>query len=98
MVDPVKLGIKTKLIVRIKVHPASYDRVARNFLAPMNEITDLYRTGEDYGLLAIMRVKNVSQYNSFLSRLYTSKDIIDTHTTLVLEERKKSPLPLSILR
>ena len=98
MVDPVKLGIKTKLIVRIKVHPASYDRVARNFLAPMNEITDLYRTGEDYGLLAIMRVKNVSQYNSFLSRLYTSKDIIDTHTTLVLEERKKSPLPLSNLR
>ncbi|NIQ07820.1 MAG: AsnC family transcriptional regulator, partial [Candidatus Korarchaeota archaeon] len=45
MVDPAKLGIKTKLIVRIKVHPASYDQVARNFLASMNEITDLYRTG-----------------------------------------------------
>ena len=94
MVDPVKLGVKTKLIVRIKVHPASYNAVARKFLAPMNEITDLYRTGEDYGLLGIMRVENVSQFNSFLLRLYASKDIIDTYTTLVLEERKKSPLPL----
>ena len=94
MVDPVKLGIRTKLIVRIKVHPASYDRVARNFLAPMNEITDLYRTGEDYGLLAIAMVKDVLQYNSLILRLYASKDIIDTHTVLVLEERKKSPSPL----
>ena len=94
MVDPVKLGIRTKLIVRIKVHPASYDRVARNFLAPMNEITDLYRTGEDYGLLAFAMVKDVLQYNSLLLRLYASKGIIDTHTVLVLEERKKSPLPL----
>jgi len=94
IVDPVKLGIRTKLIVRIKVHPASYDTVARNFLAPMNEITDLYRTGEDYGLLAIAMVKDVLQYNSLLLRLYASKDIIDTNTVLVLEERKKSPLPL----
>jgi len=94
MVDPMKLGIKTKLIVRIKVYPASYDNVARNFLAPMNEITDLYRTGEDYGLLAIMMVKDVSQYNSLLLKLYASKDIIDTYSVLVLEERKKSLLPL----
>jgi len=98
MVDPVKLGIKTKLIVRIKVHPASYDTVARNFLAPINEITDLYRTGEDYGLLAIAVVEDVSQYNSLLSRLYASEDIIDTYTVLVLEERKKSALPLMELR
>ncbi len=98
MVDPVKLSIKTKLIVRIKVHPASYDHVARNFLAPINEITDLYRTGEDYGLLAIAMVKDISQYNSLLLRLYASKDIIDTYTVLVLEERKKSPLPLIELR
>jgi len=94
MVDPFKLGIKTKLIVRFKVNPASYDTAAWNFLSPMNEITDLYRTGEDYGLLAITRVSNVSQYNSFLLRLYNSEDIIDTYTILVLEERKKSFTPL----
>jgi len=94
MVDPVKLGIKTKFIVRIKVHPASYETVARNFLASMNEITDLYRTGEDYGLLAIATVKDVSEYNSLLLKLYASKGIMDTYTVLVLEERKKSLLPL----
>ena len=91
MVNPMKLGTKIKLIVRIKVHPASYDHVARDFLAPMNEISDLYRTGEDYGLLAIAMVKDVSQYNSLLLKLYTSKDIIDTYTVLVLEERKPRP-------
>jgi len=94
IVDQAKLGIKAKLIVRIKVNPATCDTVAWDFLTPMKEITDLYRTGEDYGLLAIIRVSDISRYDSFLLKLYDSKDIMDTHTTLVLEERKKSPVPL----
>lgn len=89
-----KLGFNAKFIVRIKVNPNACDGVARNFLAYMNEITDLYRTGEDYGLLAILRVHNVSAYNSFLLKLYQSKDILDTYTTVVLEERKNLPLSL----
>lgn len=93
-VNKAKMGTKTKLIVRVKVNPAFYDTIARDFLAKMNEVTDLYRTGEDYGLLAITRISNISQYNSFLLRLYESKDILDTYITLVLEERKSSPLPL----
>jgi DNA-binding Lrp family transcriptional regulator len=97
MVNWSKLGFNTKFIVRIKVNPNVYDDVARNFLAPMNEITDLYRTGEDYGLLAILRVRDVSAYNSFLLKLYESKDVIDTYTTLVLEERKNVPLSLNVL-
>jgi DNA-binding Lrp family transcriptional regulator len=80
----------------MKVNPNVYDDVARNFLAPMDEITDLYRTGEDYGLLAILRVRDVSEYNSFLLKLYQSKEIIDTYTTLVLEERKNVPLSLKV--
>ncbi len=96
MVNWSKLGFNAKFIVRIKVNPNAYGDVARNFLAPMNEITDLYRTGEDYGLLAILRVRDVSAYNSFLLKLYQSKDIIDTYTTLVLEERKNVPLSLGI--
>jgi len=90
-VNQEKVGFKTKLVVRIKVNPASYGNVARDFLVPMAEITDLYRTGEDYGLLAIARVRDVSEYNAFLLGLYASKDTIDTHTTLVLEERKNHP-------
>jgi DNA-binding Lrp family transcriptional regulator len=91
-----KLGFNAKFIVRMKVNPNVYDDVARNFLAPMDEITDLYRTGEDYGLLAILRVRDVSEYNSFLLKLYQSKEIIDTYTTLVLEERKNVPLSLKV--
>lgn len=94
MVNWSKLGLDAKFIVRIKVNPNAYGDVARNFLAPMNEITDLYRTGEDYGLLALLRVRDVSAYNSFLLKLYLSKEIIDTYTTLVLEERKNVPLSL----
>jgi len=91
-VDYLRLGLQMKFIARIKANPNVYDAVAQGFLASMTEISDLYRTGEEYGLLAILRVKNVSDYNSFLLRLYDSKDILDTFTTLVLEERKNAPL------
>jgi len=96
MINLSKLGLKAKYIVRIKVNPNTYDNIARNFLSPMDEITDLYRTGEDYGLLAIVRVHDVSRYNSFLLKLYDSKDVIDTYTTVVLEERKNVPFPLKL--
>jgi len=90
-VDWAKLGLKTKVIVRVKANPSVYDVVAEDFLAPMTEITELYRTGEEYGLLALARVRDISEYNSFLLKLYGSRDVIDTYTTLVLEERKHSP-------
>jgi Lrp/AsnC family transcriptional regulator for asnA, asnC and gidA len=89
-----KLGFNSKFIVRIKVNPNTYEDVARNFLAPMAEITDLYRTGEDYGLLAILRMHDISAYNSFLLKLYRSKEAIDTYTSLVLEERKNASVSL----
>jgi len=91
-VDYSRLGLQTKFIVRVKANPNVYDAVAQGFLASMPEISDLYRTGEEYGLLAILRVRDVSEYNSFLLRLYESKDVLDTYTTLVLEERKNSLL------
>jgi Lrp/AsnC family leucine-responsive transcriptional regulator len=84
-----KIGLSTKLYVRIKVDPASYDRIAMDYLSTQDQIFDLYRTGENYGLLAIVRTKNIEGYNQFLQNLYTDSQILDTHTTLVLEERKK---------
>jgi DNA-binding Lrp family transcriptional regulator len=95
-VDWTSLGLKTKVIARIKANPNMYDVVARDFLAPIDKITDLYRTGEEYGLLAIVRVRDISEYNAFLLKLYDSRDVIDTYTTLVLEERKNSPTFLRI--
>jgi DNA-binding Lrp family transcriptional regulator len=94
MVNWSKLGFNAKFIVRMKVNPNAINNAARDSLAPMNEITDLYRTGEDYGLLAILRVRDVFEYNSFLLKIYQSGEIIDTYTTLVLEERKSVPLSL----
>ena len=91
-VDYSRLGLHSKFIVRVKANPNVYDAVAQEVLTSMAEISDLYRTGEEYGLLAVLRVKDVSEYNSFLLKLYDSKDILDTYTTLVLEERKNSPL------
>jgi len=93
-VDWNKLGWKTLAVVHIKADPSMYAYVAEKYLSLMNEIIDLYRTGEEYGLLAIIRVRDLAEYNAFLLRLYDSKDIIDTYTTLVLEERKNSALSL----
>lgn len=93
-VDWNRLGWKTWAVVHIKADPSMYAYVAEKHLSSMNEITDLYRTGEEYGLLAIIRVRDLAEYNAFLLRLYDSKDIIDTYTTLVLEQRKNSPLSL----
>jgi len=90
-VDWARLGLKTRVLVRIKANPNVYDVVARDFLAPIDEITDLYRTGEEYGLLSIVRVCDVSEYNAFLLKLFDFRDVIDTYTTLVLDERKNSP-------
>jgi len=93
-VDWDRLGWNTGAIVRIKADPSMYDYVAEKYLSSLSEITDLYRTGGEYGLLAIIRVRDLAEYNAFLLRLYDSKDVIDTYTTLVLEQRKNSPLSL----
>jgi DNA-binding Lrp family transcriptional regulator len=94
-VDYSKLGLQTKFIVRIKANPNAYNAVAESYLTSVPQIFDLYRTGEEYGLLATVRVRDTSEYNSFLLRLYDSREIIDTYSTLVLEERKASSLSLS---
>ena len=87
--DYAKLGFNTKFYVRLKVDPASYNTIAFNFLSDQPEIADLYRTGENYGLLAIVRTQDIESYNKFIQKLYNDSHILDTHTTLVLEERKK---------
>jgi len=87
-----RLGLLAKFIIRIKANPNAYDTAADNHLASMPQIFDLYRTGEEYGLLATVRVRDIPEYNSFLLRLYDSSDLIDTYSTLVLEERKASPV------
>ncbi|MHA1378037.1 MAG: Lrp/AsnC family transcriptional regulator [Candidatus Helarchaeota archaeon] len=80
----------TKFYLRIKVDPASYDEIAQKFLSKQKNILDLYRTGENYGLLAVVFTKNISNYNNFIIKLYNSGiNIIDTNTTLAIDQRLK---------
>jgi DNA-binding Lrp family transcriptional regulator len=83
---PRKLGFKGKFIVRIKPKdPSKYDLLARK-LEEKNEITDLFRIGTQYGLFAIVRVKNIGDYGSFIRDLFYEEDIEDTFTNFVLDE------------
>ena len=84
-IDYHKLGFQTRFIMKVKVNPSVYSSLAREKLAPMKEITDLYRTNEDYGLLAFVLVRDVKNYNRFLTQLYNTTNVIDTYSTLVLE-------------
>ena len=53
------------------------------------EITDLFRIGEQYGLIAIVRVKKIEVYGNFIKNLYETEDIEDTFTNFVLDELKQ---------
>ncbi len=88
----------TKFYLRIKVDPAQYDEIAKNFLSQQKNIVNLYRTGENYGLLAVVLTKGISNFNEFIISLYNSGiNIIDTNTTLVIDEQLKKILIPAIL-
>ncbi|MEJ2250519.1 MAG: Lrp/AsnC family transcriptional regulator, partial [Candidatus Lokiarchaeota archaeon] len=87
--NPRLLGFKGKFILRIKPrNPSHYDDLARN-LGQKNEIIYLFRIGEQFGLLAIVRVKKIENYGKFIKNLYESEEVGDTYTNFVLDERKK---------
>ncbi len=94
-VDPAFLHLQTKFILRIK--PLSLDQytaIAWNIARTFPEVIDLYRTGEDFGLLAIVRTPDIPAYNAFIRKLYQTVDVEDTHTVLVIEEQMPSILPV----
>ncbi|TFG08302.1 MAG: Lrp/AsnC family transcriptional regulator [Promethearchaeota archaeon] len=85
---PKKIGFNGKFLVRIKPKdPSKYDEIAMN-LAKRHEIINLFRIGEQYGLFATVRVKNIEDYSSFIRNLYQTEEIEDTYTNFVLDELK----------
>lgn len=56
-------------------------------------IIDLYRTGNEAGLLAVVRTKGLKGLNEFLKHLYANYTIMNTHTTVVVEEIKPAIYP-----
>ncbi|MFX1523220.1 MAG: Lrp/AsnC ligand binding domain-containing protein [Promethearchaeota archaeon] len=85
---PKKIGFEGKYLLRIKPKdPSKYNELATRLDMNKN-ITDLFRIGEQYGLFAIVRVKNIEDYATFIRDLYNSEDIEDTYTNFVLDELK----------
>jgi len=85
---PKKVGFKGKFIVRIKPKDSSkYSELALS-LVRRDEIVYLFRMGEQYGLLAIVRVKKIEEFGDFIKNLYESEDMEDTYTNFVLDELK----------
>ncbi|MFX0037716.1 MAG: Lrp/AsnC ligand binding domain-containing protein [Promethearchaeota archaeon] len=86
--NPKEIGFKGKYLLRIKPKdPSKYNELALRLERNKN-ITDLFRIGEQYGLFAIIRVKEIEDYATFIRDLYISEEIEDTYTNFVLDELK----------
>jgi DNA-binding Lrp family transcriptional regulator len=79
------IGLPVKFFVRIKVAPGTVSNIAQN-LVDMLEVWDLYRTSEDYSLLATVRTSSITAYNQFLRHLYEDQNVLDTESYVSLEE------------
>jgi len=87
--NPKLIGYKGKFYVRIKPkNPARYDMIAEK-IERNKYITDLFRIGEQFGLLAIVRVKEIDDYRTFIKNLYETEEIEDTFTNFALDELKR---------
>ncbi|MHA2399108.1 MAG: Lrp/AsnC ligand binding domain-containing protein [Promethearchaeota archaeon] len=86
--SPADIGFKGKYLLRIKPKDLSKYNDLASRLELNKNITDLFRIGEQYGLLAIVRVKKVEDYSSFIRKLYLMEEIEDTFTNFVLDELK----------
>ncbi|MHA1585563.1 MAG: Lrp/AsnC ligand binding domain-containing protein [Promethearchaeota archaeon] len=88
-----KSNLATKFYIRIKPdRPGNYVKLATK-LCHNPYIIDLYRTGEEAGLLAVVRTKNLESFNKFVQNLYQNYDVVDSHTTVVIEENKPTIYP-----
>ncbi|MFX1395204.1 MAG: Lrp/AsnC ligand binding domain-containing protein [Promethearchaeota archaeon] len=86
--SPVIVGFTGKFVIRIKPKdPSKYDEIALKLENNQN-ITDLFRIGEQYGLFAIIRVKKIEDYRQFIKEFYDTQEIEDTFTNFILDELK----------
>lgn len=82
-----------KFYMRIKpINIGSYNDLASKLVYEPNVI-DLYRTGEDFGLFAVIRAKNLFEFKNFIYHLYSDFKILDTFTTVVVDEHFPAIFP-----
>jgi len=79
------IGLPVKFFVRMKVLPGTASETAQS-LVDMDEVWDLYRTSEDYSLLATVRTGSIDSFNNFLRKLYENECVLDSESYISLEE------------
>lgn len=79
------VGLEAKFYLEIRVDPRSYLSVAKK-LCEFDEVWSLYRSGEEYGLMAVIRVRDIKHYNQLLLKIFEMDDIIDTYSSVVFQE------------
>lgn len=84
-IDFSAVDLEAKFYLEIRVDPRAYLSVAKK-LCEFDEIWSLYRSGEEYGLMAVIRVKDIKHYNQLLLKIFEMEDIIDTYSSVVFQE------------
>ncbi|MFB0560401.1 MAG: Lrp/AsnC family transcriptional regulator [Candidatus Lokiarchaeia archaeon] len=84
-IDFSAVGLEAKFYLELSVDPRSYLSVAKK-LCELDEIWSLYRTGEEYGLMAVVRVNDIKHYNRLLLKIFGMEDILDTYSSVVFQE------------
>lgn len=79
------IGLPIKFFLQIKPKAGTITQTART-TSTMEEVWDLHRTSEDFSLFATIRTDSVYGYNSFLRRLYSNENVLDTQSQISLEE------------
>lgn len=84
-IDFSAVGLEAKFYLELSVDPRSYLSVAKE-LCEFDEVWSLYRTGEEYGLMAVVRVRDIKHYNRLLLKIFDMEDILDTYSSVVFHE------------
>ncbi len=84
-VDFSAVGLEAKFYLEISVDPRSYLSVAKK-LCEFDEVRSIYRTGEEYGLMAVVRVRDIKHYNQLLLKIFDLEDVLDTYSSVVFQE------------
>ncbi len=84
-IDFKHINLPIKFFLQVKAKPGRVAEAAKT-MSLMDEVWDLHRVGEDYGLFATVRTCDVESYNRFIRRLYENEDVEDTQSQISLEE------------
>ena len=79
------IDLPVKFVVRTKVNPGTASEIAQKMVED-DAVWDLYRTSEDFSLLAIIRTDTIANFNRFLRNLYENESVLDTQSYISLEE------------